>query len=289
MRIHHWIKNLLIFAALICSGNLTDIYRLANVLWGFASFCLISSGIYFVNDMLDAKNDREHPTKCSRPIASGEIPMVSAFIAAALLIGAGFMLNVFFINSPVNTPHAIWAYVLPLSYIALNIGYSLGLKNIPILDISILVAGFIIRILYGAAITDIKISNWLYLTVIASSFYFSLGKRRNELKRMASDSTRKVLSLYTEGFLDKNMYMCLALTNVFYALWSMDTKTVALYHNIRPIWTVPLVLLICMKYSMDIEGDSDGDPVEVVIRDKVLMLMCAAYAALMLILLYMLR
>jgi 4-hydroxybenzoate polyprenyltransferase len=157
------------------------------------------------------------------------------------------------------------------------------LKNVPLVDVCILVAGFLIRIIYGALITEIEVSNWLYLTVISISFYFALGKRRNELKKMGDGDTRKVLQFYPESFLDKNMYMCLALANVFYALWSMDAGTVASYGSNRLIFTVPIVLPITMKYSLDIEVASDGgvasdgDPVEVLIHDKPLILLCFFY------------
>ena len=117
-------------------------------------------------------------------------------------------------------------------------------------------------------------------------FYFALGKRRNELRRIQSGQTRAVLQHYTEGFLDKNMYLCLALCNVFYALWCMDSQTIASYNTDNLVWTAPIVLLISMKYSLNVEGDSDGDPVEVLLHDKFLLLLCCAYAAVMLLILY---
>lgn len=144
-----------------------------------------------------------------------------------------------------------------------------------------------IRILYGAFVTEITISNWLYLTVIALSFYFALGKRRNELKHISAGETRQVLKAYPINFLDKNMGMCLTLANVFYALWSMDEKTKSFYNNDYLIFTVPIVLLITMKYSLDIEGESDGDPVEVLLHDKVLLALCVLYLAVMFMILYL--
>jgi 4-hydroxybenzoate polyprenyltransferase len=167
------------------------------------------------------------------------------------------------------------------------LAYSFGLKNIPIIDITILVAGFLLRILYGALVTQITISNWLYLTVIALSFYFSLGKRRNELRNISDGETRQVLKAYPINFLDKNMGMCLTLANVVYALWSMDEKTKALYNNDYLIFTVPIVLLITMKYSLVVEGESDGDPVEVLLHDKVLLSLCVLYLAVMFLILYL--
>lgn len=174
-----------------------------------------------------------------------------------------------------------------LLYLVLNIGYSCGLKNIPLIDVIILVSGFIIRVVYGALITDIVVSNWLYLTVITIAFYFSFGKRRNELKRFNDGETRSVLKYYTIPFLDKNMYMCLGLANVFYALWSMDEKTISHYNNNFLVLTVPIVLLISMKYSMDIEGESDGDPVEVLLHDRILIILCLIYLSVIFTILYL--
>ena len=164
------------------------------------------------------------------------------------------------------------------AYFLLNLGYSFGWKNIPILDIAILVSGFLLRMLLGTAVTGIAISGWLYLTVTSISFYLGLGKRRGEL-RTASGGTRKVLEYYSDSFLTQNMQMCLTLAVVFYSLWSMDRG-----ENL--MWTVPLVLCICLRYSMTVEGNSDGDPVEVIYQDKVLLLLGAVFAAVTLVLLY---
>ena len=159
------------------------------------------------------------------------------------------------------------------AYFAANLGYSLGLKHVPFLDIVLLVLGFVLRVLYGAAIVGSVTSAWVYLTVFALSFYLGLGKRRNELKktRDSGGSTRKVLQYYSYEFLDKFMYLCLTLAVTFYALWSADGEITAKYGTDKLIWTVPLVIIILMKYSADIESDSFGDPVDVVMHDKVLL------------------
>lgn len=278
MRVHHYIKNILLFAALACSGQFFNLKKLSSCIIGFIAFCMISSIVYIINDIKDVEKDRKHPTKCLRPIASGLVTTKESYI----LIGILFLL-VLLCNGLIFSIHSSLLLCL---YLVLNIAYSFGLKNIPILDISILVSGFLIRILYGALITDITISNWLYLTVIALSFYFALGKRRNEIKHVGDSDTRKVLKMYPIEFLDKNMGMCLTLANISYALWSMDEKTTALYNNEYLTLTIPIVLLITMKYSLNIEGESDGDPVEVLLHDKILLWLCAIYLAAMFIILY---
>lgn len=279
LRVHHYIKNLLIFTALIFSGNLFNGKNLLNGFLGFAAFCLVSSAVYIINDIFDVEKDRRHPTKCKRPIASGKIPVKNAWITFAVLVAASAAINAFVFNP--------FASALLALYLLLNLAYSFGLKNIPIVDVTILVSGFLIRIVYGALTTNIQISDWLYLTVIAIAFYFALGKRRNELKNINSDETRKVLKFYNVGFLDKNMYMCIGLANVFYALWAMEKSAGATDNHRFLIWTFPLVLLILMKYSLNVEGDSDGDPVEVLIHDKILIILCVIYAAVMGLILYL--
>lgn len=278
MRPHHYIKNILVFAALVCSGQLFDPAKLIPGALGFAAFCLVSSVVYIVNDIRDVEKDRNHPTKCRRPIAAGTVPVKNAWILAAVLALGAALCNIAVFDG-------IATGLLAL-YLALNLAYSFGLKNIPIVDISILVAGFLIRILYGALVTGIVISNWLYLTVIALAFYFALGKRRNELKQHGDSQTRKVLKSYPVDFLDKSMNMCLTLAIVFYSLWSMADTTVAAYGQYL-VFTVPIVLLIVMKYSLNIEGDSDGDPVEVLVHDKVLLVLCLVYFSAMFAILYL--
>lgn len=278
MRVHHYIKNLLVLAALICSGQLFNAQKLGAGLLAFVAFCLTSSVVYIINDIRDRDKDRKHPTKCKRPIAAGTVSVSRARQLAVLLFVLAMICNGLIFHLP--------STLLLLLYLVLNLAYSFGLKNIPIVDITILVAGFLIRILYGALATEITISNWLYLTVIAVSFYFALGKRRNELKHLGDGETRQVLKAYPISFLDKSMTMCLTLTNVFYALWSMDATTIAFYNDSNLIFTVPIVLLITMKYSLDVEGDSDGDPVEVLLHDKVLLTLCVLYLAIMLTILY---
>lgn len=172
-------------------------------------------------------------------------------------------------------------------YLILNAGYSFGLKDIPLVDISILVSGFLIRVSFGAIITDIWVSNWLYLTVMTMALYFALGKRRNEWMRTKDGTTRKVLTAYPVGFLDKGMWMCLTLAIVFYTFWSTDAQTIAAYHTDRLIFTVPIVLLITFRYSINLEGASDGDPVEVLLHDWVLLGLCLLLLAVLFAILYL--
>lgn len=279
MRVHHYIKNLLLFAALVCSGLLFCREKLLACLSGFAAFCFLSSAVYVVNDIRDVQKDRLHPVKRSRPLASGEISVPAAKRFALGLLLASVLCNALVFH---------WSStVLLLLYLGINLAYSFGCKNIPIADVAILAGGFLIRAMYGAVITDISLSSWLYLTVMVFALYFALGKRRNELRQQDDGQTRPVLRAYSASFLDRQMTICLALGHVFYSLWSVDEKTRSFYGNDYLIATVPLVFLITMRYSLTIDRSGDGDPVSVLLTDKPLLAMCLLYGAIMLALLYL--
>ena len=269
----HYIKNLLIFVPLIFSGKLFEINKFVPALMGTVCFCLLSSTIYIINDVKDADKDAIHPIKKNRPIASGEISKKTAFIILCFLIISSFLVSVLFIRG-------YFSLIFLAVYFILNVMYSFGLKNVALVDLCILVSGFLIRILYGGAIANIVVSDWLYLTVISASFYFALGKRRNEMDKYGC-GTRTVLSQYSKEFLDKNMYMCMGLTNGFYALWAIEQD------NSFLVITVPIVLILSMRYSLIIEGDSEGDPIEVLINDKVMRLSGMVYILIMFIVLYL--
>ncbi len=272
IRCKHYLKNLLIFVPLFFGEKFFEVSRMYSARVGFLSFCMASSFVYIVNGISDLEKDRRHPIKCKRPIASGEISVRVAWIIAVLclLLSVAFNLQ----------ESVIQHYWLVIVYIILNILYSRKFKNIPLVDVAILVSGFVIRIAYGGLLSDIPISNWLYLTIIAGAFYLGLGKRRNELQRHADDDTREVLSHYNYAFLDKNMYMCMGLANAFYSLWALENA-----HSMM-IWTVPIVLLITMKYSLSVEGTTDADPVEVILKDKFILVWGGIYIVLLMLILY---
>lgn len=278
-RPHHWMKNALVLLPLICSGQFLELWRLRHALLGFLAFSFLASGIYVVNDIRDREKDRNSTAKCNRPIASGAIsPARGGIFGGVLTVVAVALLC---LSAKTNRT----AWLAAGAYLILNLGYSFGLKKVPLVDIAILAAGFLLRLIFGGAVTGIVLSKWLCLTIIALSFFMGLGKRRGELKGQKGQ-TREVLKYYNQGFLDKNMYLCMGLGVVFYGLWTVDSMTIAHTGAENLIWTVPLVLLICMKYSLDVEGDSDGDPVEVLLHDKVLMAMGVLLGVINLVLLY---
>lgn len=276
MRVKHYVKNLLIFVPLIFSKKLFGFPLLINLICGFISFSLLASVVYIINDIRDAEKDRAHPTKCKRPIASGKIKKKPAVISAIVIFITS--LAVHFIGSGNN----YISLCILLGYFVINLGYSFGLKKIPLLDVAILASGFLLRMFYGSVISRIDLSEWLYLTTVLASFYLGFGKRRNEFKTEASVK-RDVLNLYTYAFLDKSMNMCMTLAMVFYSLWTIEMSQSL---SSALIWTVPFLLMIVLKYNYNIEKDSDGDPTEIIFRDPVLITMIVLYMIAMFMILY---
>lgn len=258
IRPKHYLKNILIFLPLIFSGHFFNVELLKISLFGFFSFCMAASTIYIVNDIKDREKDKMHDIKKNRPIASGKISVKKAVVLSIIT----FIIAMFF----QFLTQKIFGFIFVVLYVIMNIAYSFKLKDIPLIDISIIVIGFLIRVLYGAYLINVEVSNWLLLTVISISFYLALGKRRNEIKKNGSNS-RKVLKYYTVDFLDKNMYLSLTLALTFYSLWCNDNV------NEKLIWTVPLAILTCMKYSMIVEDDSYGDPVDVILSNISLLIL----------------
>lgn len=271
LRVKNYIKNILVLLPAIFSKKMLDFSVLPEILFGLASFCALSSAVYIFNDLCDCKRDKLHPVKCNRPIASGEIPRKSAILIMLIFLAISVILNYFACGGNVAT------WVILLVYFVLNVLYSLKLKQIPVVDIIILVAGFLIRIYYGSEIIDVSVSNWLYLTVLAISFYLGLGKRRNEIVVSGESDSRSVLSFYSYDFLDKNMYVCSGLAIVFYSLWCIDATTIASFGSNKMIWTIPLVILICITYSHSAEKCEVDDPIDIIFENKLILLFGLIY------------
>lgn len=275
IRPFHWVKNVLIFVPLFFSGQLFNTQKLFLLLLGFIAFSFTASSVYIINDIQDAEKDRKHPKKRFRPIASGKISKrnASIFLIVLLLVSFAIMTYLSIVN------HNPWASIgFPIFYLIMNIAYSNGLKNVPLVDVVIIAIGFVIRLLYGGVLVGITISDPLLLTVISASMFLGFGKRRNELKK--GTSTRKVLKAYSMEFLDKIMYVFIGLTLVFYSLWSIVGNWLLVY-------TVPIAMVIVADYCLIIEGgNSDGDPAEVLKHSKALWILLALFVLMLLGCLY---
>ena len=273
MRISHWLKNIIVFIPAFYGGRLFDPGTLTSIILGFLVFSMCSSAIYVINDLCDIEKDRQHPEKCKRPLASGAVTKKEGFVILGICCAAAVVLDFWLCGLHIGV-------LIPVLYFLLNIMYSISLKNRPVIDIVILVSGFVLRMLYGSYITDVKISDWLYLTLIALSLFMAFGKRRNE-KINCGDKSRAVLTHYSENYLNSSMYMFLAIFLVFYALWSVDAGSLP-----GMIYTTPLVIIMVMRYTYSLEHDEHGNPVDMILGDKVLLLLAAVYGAFILVQIY---
>jgi len=180
-------------------------------------------------------------------------------------------------SEPINWMGSMFALVSGITYAI----YILQLSRFRFPEVS----GFLFRVIYGGILINVEVSKWLYLMIIFGSFYMGFGKRRNEITKNGTKS-RKVLNLYSEEFLDKNMYVALTLAMVCYILWSVDPITTSRIQNDYLFWTIPIVMVIFQLYSLNIEGNSHGDPIEVVLSDKTLLTTILIYVVVMILLIY---
>lgn len=283
IRMKHWLKNFLIYLPMFFSLNLFNKGYILRITLAFLVFCFTSSIVYILNDISDIEKDKLHPIKKFRPLASGDISKKQAYVTIIILL----ILIAIIMKFSYTQTNNIFVILIPLIYLALNVLYSKKLKNVPIIDVVILVSGFVLRVMYGGVAINVEVSKFLYLMIIFGSFYLGFGKRRNEIIKNGNKS-RKVLSLYNKEFLDKNMYVCLGLAIVSYSLWCVDPATIQRIGNDYLFWTIPIVMVILQLYSLNIEGNSHGDPIEVVLSDKKLIVVVIIYIIVMGGLLYIL-
>ena len=209
-----------------------------------------------------------------RPLPSGQLSLTYAcfLFVVAILLGGGLIFY---------AERTAAAFFCIAGYLLINILYSLKLKNLPIWDIVILAAGFVIRVFYGSVFCDIPVSNWLFLCTMSGALFMGIGKRRNELRHYNSGKTRLVLKFYSEEFLDRNMYLSGTLSIVFYSLWCTTTSEPWM------IVTVPLILLLLMQYSYAVEAkSSNGDPVNVILCNRSLLCLALFYALVVFVIYY---
>lgn len=275
MQPKHYLKNLLIFCPLFFGGSMFEWSHLSKTIIAFVVFSLLASAVYILNDLRDIKDDKMHPTKKNRPIASGEVSHDNAVALFFVLIAAAICVQL-------SMGFSLISFSLLGAYLLINIFYSFGLKHIPIIDIIILAIGFLIRLFYGGDCAGIVVSTSLCLVVLFFSFYLVLGKRRNEIKGNGS-TTRKVNQYYTERFLNNSMYVCLCVSIVFYFFWAFEKAQQMRYMFL----TIPFIIIISITYNLVLNRKgSDGDPVDVFVGDKILIAEVMIYGILMMGLIY---
>ena len=251
MRPYQWTKNLFIFAGLVFSQNVLDGALVLKTVFGFFAFCVLTSGAYMINDVLDVKEDRAHPTKMKRPIASGRVSKMWAFcIAVPLIIGSLLLSFVLHINFGLTS----------LIYLLLMIFYSLFLKRIVILDVLVISAGFILRVVAGTVLVGVVVSSWLLTCTIFLSLFLALGKRRHELGlvQQGSEGYRQVLRRYNQNFLDQLIAITAASTLFSYALYTMSDSTVEKFGSENLKFTIPFVVYGLFRYLYLIHVKKEG-------------------------------
>jgi len=261
LRPKQWTKNLLIFAALIFSLHLKDsTYDFATVL-GFIIFCLVSGAVYTLNDVIDKERDKLHPTKSKRPIASGKLPVGYAILSF-------FAFSIFGLLAAFKLEEDFgWVVVV---YFAIQILYTFLLKNIVILDIFVIAIGFVLRVVGGAKIISVEISNWLLVCTLFLSLFLALGKRRFELIKMATKATghRSTLKEYSVTLLDQMITVVTSATVVAYAIYTLSPDTKAKFGNNNLLYTLPFVLYGVFRYLYLIyQKETGGHPEEILITD----------------------
>lgn len=281
LRVKHYVKNGLVFLPLFFSGHMTDWKYILYSLSGFVSFCFIASFVYVVNDLCDAKNDRRHSKKRKRPIACYMIKSYEAIVMAIFLFAGCITLNI--LTFGVN----YWLIGILVGYAVINLLYSFVLKNIPIVDAFILGLCYLIRVLFGGLVINVAVSKWLYLTILCGALFMGFGKRRNEIAN-ETGKTRKVNKFYNYNFLDKNLYICLAMCLVFYSLWAINLDaTGGQFNRFLILATIPFVYFIMMKYSLNIEkNQNNGDPIDVLFKDFVLIASAIIFVAMLVVAVY---
>jgi 4-hydroxybenzoate polyprenyltransferase len=260
MRPQQWVKNMFVFAALVFArgtqgdlfgGDRWDIYR---TLFAFAAFCLGSSAIYLVNDVLDVESDRKHPTKRLRPIAAGELAVPVALSASVACIAGALALGGM---ADGKTVPVVW---IVSAYMALNLAYSLKLKHVVLVDAFCIAGGFLLRVAAGGQAASAAISHWLMLCTLFLALFLALCKRRAESDLLGEDrgQHRAILLEYNTEFLDQMITVLAACTIVTYTMYTVSGETLTKFGTGHLIWTVPFVVFGLARYMLLVHTQKGG-------------------------------
>jgi 4-hydroxybenzoate polyprenyltransferase len=262
MRPYQWVKNILVFAALFFSLSFLKVPAIFATLLAFASFCLAGSGIYLLNDLRDRAADRLHPLKKLRPIAAGQLPVRIAAVASIVLLLAGLG-----VGASVNLD----LFLVLLVYILMNIGYSLGLKKLVLVDVMVVAIGFLLRAVAGAFAIGVAVSPWLFICTLLLALLLVFGKRRSELALLGTHANdhRRSLEHYNLPFLDGLMFTSAGAAIVTYCLYTMAEDVVRRFETTWLIATTPMAIYGIFRYLYLIYVKKEGgDPTRMIIRDK---------------------
>ena len=283
MRPVQWVKNVLIGIAPAAAGEIHNEGVIRHTGAAFLSFCALSSAIYILNDLRDIDQDRQHPKKQFRAIASGELSKGVAYIASVVLAIIAFAI-----------PFALWHpqglfLILGLSLI-ISISYSFFLKDVPVLELGAVASGFFLRAYAGAVASHIFVSTWFLVVISFGALFLVTGKRSSELKNVGLSGTRKVLSEYTPQFLHSALTMCATVVVTGYCLWAFDTSSTglsSLHHHIVPIRLTVVPVVFAILFIMRSAGAGNGQsPEDLVLHDRVVQVLGLIWIALIYIGIY---
>jgi decaprenyl-phosphate phosphoribosyltransferase len=261
-RPRQWAKNVLVFVAPFTAAQITDGRVLADALVAFVAFSLVASSVYLINDAIDVEADRAHPTKRNRPIAAGIVPVPVAYAAAVAFFVVGIGLS--FLASPQL------AIVLGV-YEAVQLGYCFGLKHQPVVDLAIVGSGFLMRAIAGGVAAAIPLSQWFLLVTAFGSLFMVAGKRYAEIMlfERTGAKIRASLKKYSASYLRFVWATAAAILIMSYSLWAFALREGA-HGSIWPmISMVPFVIAV-LRYAVDVDGGTAGEPEEIVLKDRVL-------------------
>jgi 4-hydroxybenzoate polyprenyltransferase len=280
LRPSQWTKNLFVFAGLIFGEKLRDPEAVVQACLAFAVFCLLSGTVYLINDVLDREADRLHPIKSRRPVASGAIAPAAALTTAAILVVLSLSLA-FTINRTFG--------LVAASYLTLLALYSLSLKHVVIVDVIVLAGGFVLRAYGGAVAINVAFSHWLLLLMLLLALFLGLSKRRAELVSLASDARghRPSLAEYSPYLLDQMIGVVTASTLLAYAFYTISPETTAKFHTDHLLLTVPFPLYGIFRYLYLVhQREGGGNPSEMLLTDKPLLLCVALWGVAVIAILY---
>ena len=259
-----WVKNLLVAAAPLAAGELTDPDVLRATLLAFTVFCLAASGVYLLNDVVDVEQDRHHPRKASRPVAAGAVPVRLAVGASVLLMLVACVL-----------PLAVGAPELALViavYLTLSTAYNVGLKHQRVVDLAIVSSGFLLRAIAGGVAADLALSRWFLIVASFGSLFVVAGKRYSELVTLGEHVARTRPSLvgYSQSYLRFVWSIAAAVTITAYCLWAFEVGDPPDGWPWGPFSVAPFVVGM-LRFALDVDGGRTGAPEEIVLHDRVLL------------------
>lgn len=271
IRVRQWVKNLFLFIPSFFAGHLFKTEELLMVAIGAFAFSLVASGVYVINDYRDRFVDRMHPTKKLRPIASGEIGAVSAWILIAALISGGLI---------IAAALEMAFFYLLLTYFVLNVGYSFGLKNIPIVDLFIVSLGFLLRIYSGGVIADLPITHWLSIMILLLALFLIIAKRRDDILINAKNGCviRKSTQSYNLDFINSCITLLSAVVIVAYIMYTVSPEVTERFSSDYLFITTIFVIAGVMRYLQIIFVENrSGSPTRIFVRDKFILATIAGW------------